>query len=398
MPAEWPIVGLGEVLKPVKRPVAVESDAEYRMLGIRWYGNGAFLKDSKSGSEIAARRLNAVEPGDITYSKLFAWKGSFAVVPEACRGAVASSEFPTYVADASRLLPEYFALWAGRDEIWDAANDMSTGTTAGSRNRLAPEDFLELGMELPSVDLQKKIISSVETVRVAEASFRREALASMRAHYCARRALIERSGGEPIALSEVVTGIEGGKSPRCLDRPPVEEEFGVLKVSAIRDGLFRPDEAKALPPGIEPWQQVVEAGDLLYSRANTSTLVGALCRVAVGNPRLLLCDKTMRITIDEERLDPDYLVEAMGVPSAREHLELMAGGTSDSMKNISQTAYLETEINLQPLELQRSVVRRLGALRRVSSDALRVADRLGRMRTALVEELLAGSRPVPSAG
>ena len=91
----WPLVTLGDVLSRVKRPVKLQPSVSYRSIGIRWYGAGVFEKPAQPGSKIAAKTLYAVEPGDVMYSRLFGWKGSFGVAKAQHEGAVASNEFPT---------------------------------------------------------------------------------------------------------------------------------------------------------------------------------------------------------------------------------------------------------------------------------------------------------------
>lgn len=384
----WRTVRLADVLEPVKRPVKLEPGSLYATLGVRWYGNGAFVKAPVPGSTIAAKTLNQVRAGDVVYSKLFAWKGSFALIAAELDGVVASTEFPTYIARRTELLPEFFELWASRADVWTDADNASTGTTANSRNRLAPEQFLDMEMELPSLAEQFNMVSAVASVDRAIRAHARRGAAARRAHCAAREELIESTNFDRVLLREIITSVKGGKSPKCLDRPPVGDEFGVLKVSAIRDGHFRPDEAKALPRGIAPAAASVQEGDLLYSRANTSALVGAMSRADRDYPRLLLCDKTMRVTVDEDTVDPDFLVEAVGTSSPREHIETMAGGTSDSMKNISQDAFLETEVALPALDRQCRIVASLKALRRVAAAAEIRTAALRACRGALVEDLL----------
>lgn len=381
MSGAWRTVRLADVLLPVKRQVRLDLDEHYSTLGVRWYGNGAFSKPAVPGSAIAAKTLNEVHEGDVVYSKLFAWKGSFGVVPASLHGLVASTEFPTYRAHERELLPEFFAIWASRPEVWAEADNASTGTTANSRNRLAPEQFLDMEMDLPTLDEQSRMVAAIAVVDRAGHAYERHALA-------AREDLIEATDFERVALIDIVTSVKGGKSPKCLDRPPVGDEYGVLKVSAIRDGQFRPQEAKTLPPDIPPAAASVHKGDLLYSRANTSALVGAMCRAERDYPHLLLCDKTMRLTVDDAAVMPDFLVEAVGTSAAREHIETMAGGTSDSMKNISQEAFLETEVALPPLDYQSRLVATLQTLRRVAVAADRKRATVQRLRAALVEDLL----------
>jgi len=364
---------------------------------VRWYGNGVFGKSPQLGSSIAAKSLNQVEPGDVVYSKLFAWKGSFGVVTSALPPMVASTEFPTYTPRPERLLAGFFEIWASRPEIWGLAADASTGTTANSRNRFSTEDFLDLEIELPPLAEQHAIVEATDRGIAAISAWTRELMAATRAQAVARLALIENSSHERVPMEELVTGVRGGKSPQCLSRRPVDGEYGVLKVSAIRQGEFRSAEAKALPDDAPRWDGALHAGDLVYSRANTTSLVGVMCRVERDHPHLLLCDKTMRVTVDPLKLDPHFLVEAVATPSAREHIEMMAGGTSASMKNISQGDYLETEIPLPPLDEQKWKAALLGQLKASAVAAQQRIDQTRRLQGAIVEDLVTGVRRAPDA-
>jgi type I restriction enzyme S subunit len=258
------------------------------------------------------------------------------------------------------------------------------------------DHFVEFEIDLPGLDEQRAIVDTLATVEAAAAACRRESKAATNAHRILRDDIIEAADWERVELRNLVQGIKGGKSPRCHDRRPLPGEWGVLKVSAIRDGVFRPEEAKALPVDIDAFTgAVVMPGDLLYSRANTAELVGAMCRVKGEHARLLLCDKTIRVLPRIDLVDPDYLVEAVGTAGAREQIEVAAGGTSDSMRNISQAAYLDIEIALPPIARQRDIARTLGALRLVGASAQREADRLRALRDALGEEFITGARPAP---
>jgi type I restriction enzyme, S subunit len=160
---EWETVPLADVLERVSRPVALQTETEYTPLGVRWYGEGVFQKEKQLGSKIAAKTLYQVEPGDVVYSRLFPWKGSFGVVDAAHAAGVVSNEFPTY-RPSPDLLPEFFVVWASQPRIWSLAEVMSSGTTANSRFRLSEESFLMLEIDLPPIDEQRRIVGAVSAV------------------------------------------------------------------------------------------------------------------------------------------------------------------------------------------------------------------------------------------
>ncbi|MCS6303764.1 MAG: hypothetical protein H8K07_08870 [Nitrospira sp.] len=164
---------------------------------------------------------------------------------------------------------------------------------------------------------------------------------------------------ECVPMRGLLEGIEAGKSIQTSERLATDEELAVLKVSAISWTEFRPNEAKAIGAVYKPEDRHrVRAGDIIVSRANTIELVGAVVRVDRDYPFRLLSDKTLRLVVNEKLVDPDYLVQALRMPEAREHIEQNATGTSDSMRNISQEALRATPVRLPSLTIQRQIAKR----------------------------------------
>jgi type I restriction enzyme S subunit len=159
-------------------------------------------------------------------------------------------------------------------------------------------------------------------------------------------------------FGDLLSRIQAGWSPSCSDRPKEGEEYGVLKVSACSWGKFLADENKALParsevpPGIE-----VRAGDFLISRANTVELVARSVVVGECPDKLLLSDKTLRLT-PLQGLNAHFLNLANLGPDSRRHYEAEASGTSASMRNVSQEVIRALPLLLPPkLEQDRIVAR-----------------------------------------
>jgi type I restriction enzyme S subunit len=182
-------------------------------------------------------------------------------------------------------------------------------------------------------------------------------------------------------VGEVLLGIQSGKSVKTKERPVQPGEQGILKVSAVTWGVFRPEENKAILDGYDPGDCPRPMhGDLLISRANTRDLVGAPVLVEGNHPNLLLSDKLLRLLPDENRVERRYLAYALRSAAARRHFEGRAGGTSGSMTNVTQEDIRSVPLVLPPLTEQRRI-----------ADILDKADAIRRKRkeaVALTEELL----------
>ena len=157
-------------------------------------------------------------------------------------------------------------------------------------------------------------------------------------------------------VGAVLKGIVSGKSIQTLERPVQGDEFGILKVSAVTWGAFRPAENKALPASYDPKDCPRPMdGDILISRANTRELVGAPVMVQGNYPQLLLSDKLLKLIPDETVIDARYLVRALRSPSASTHFYKCAGGSSGSMTNITQSDIRTAPIYLPTLPEQRRI-------------------------------------------
>lgn len=193
-----------------------------------------------------------------------------------------------------------------------------------------------------------------------------------------------------ISLGKVLEGIDAGKSPDCPDRPASPEEWGVLKVSAVRHEGFLPRENKVLlRSSLANPSHEVRDGDLLITRANTYELVGLTCVVEHPPPRLLLCDKTLRLRLCSEVM-PFYIFFASQMPYVRRQIEIHATGSSGSMKNISQNAIRNLRFLLPPWAEQRRIVERIRAVDGRIDDERAESRKLRLIKQGLMEDLLTG--------
>ncbi|HGS4674523.1 MULTISPECIES: restriction endonuclease subunit S [Vibrio] len=279
---------IGDFALQIDRYEPVESGQVYRMLGMRSKIGGPFIRETKSGSEISAAKLNKVKAGDFIYSRLFAWQGSFGLVPEVMDGCYVSNEFPLYELDTSKVIPEYLVYWFGLPHVQKMVEADCSGSTPGTRNRFKEIFFERLDIELPSIEQQKSIVKSIQLLeqkRSAVIDLRSTVLADAQAMLSsAFHKIIEGAVYKPMsAVAPIV---------RRQIEITVDGEYPELGARSFGKGIFH----KPTLIGAElDWQKLytVHSGDLVLS--NIKAWEGAIAAAGdkdhgrVGSHRYITC-------------------------------------------------------------------------------------------------------------
>ena len=200
------------------------------------------------------------------------------------------------------------------------------------------------------------------------------------------------AGWEWTRLGELVLNSGAGWSPSCEPRPRQGDEWGVLKVSAVSWGEFKPDENKALPENLAPRpEHEVAIGDFLISRANTAELVARSVVVESCPDRLMLSDKIVRLKLSQF-VDGRFINITNACAQARDYYARVAGGTSSSMKNVSREQILNLVVPLPPLAEQHRIVAKVDELMalcdRLEADLIDARTRQARLADTLIDAAL----------
>jgi restriction endonuclease S subunit len=157
------MVPLGEVLTPAGEPHRVETERSYPNLGIYSFARGCFGKPPIDGNLTSAPTLYRVRSGQFIYSRLFAFEGAYAVVPDELDGAFVSNEFPCFDVQRERVLPRYLRWMFSLPRVWAALAEGSKGM-GDRRKRVHPEQLLAFQAPLPPLEEQRRIVARLDAV------------------------------------------------------------------------------------------------------------------------------------------------------------------------------------------------------------------------------------------
>jgi type I restriction enzyme S subunit len=380
MKASWPRVRLGKVLRQIERAEPVDANRIYRLFGVRWYGQGLFVREEKIGAEIAANRLYSVQPGDFVYNRLFAWKGSFAVAGAESSGAYVSNEFPCFATEATRLDP-YFLLWVFRQErAWTEVLGLSTGATPTSRNRLNESVFLAMEIPLPPLAEQRRVVARIEELatQIHEArALRQQTAAEAEALVSARSAVLFRETSERgVVPLESIAFLERGKFSH---RPRNDPRFfgGSHAWIQIR-------EIESAEKIIRHWTETLNDEGLAISKKFTRGTVLISIAATIGSVGILdfdccVPDSIVAIT-PRDGTDSEFVYHYLRY--LRSHLEEIA--PQSAQKNINLQILAQLPIPKLSASEQRRIVAELDGLQ-ATVDELR---RLQVETTAELDALL----------
>jgi type I restriction enzyme S subunit len=168
-----------------------------------------------------------------------------------------------------------------------------------------------------------------------------------------------------------VESIKSGWSAKGQSYPCQAGEKGVLKISAVTSGTFKPSENKFVDTEIIPEGKNLlfpNEGDLLFSRANTRELVAATCIVTESREDVFLPDKLWKIKTLENELLPEFLHFMVQQPKFKDRLTSQATGTSGSMLNISKAKFEESLAIYPPIEKQLEFKKLFWKLNKINSS------------------------------
>jgi type I restriction enzyme S subunit len=355
----WPVASLGDVVQINPRVGIERASAD---LPVSFVPMAAVCEHTGSFVSSDVRPFGQVSKGfpifaenDVLFAKITPCmeNGKAAIARNLENGTGAGSTEFFVLRPTDRILSEYVFHFIRRTSFRAACKANFTGSAGQQR---VPKSFLEkVAIPLPPLDEQRRIVGLLD--RAAE--IRRRADAARVKARAIIPALFLDTFGDPatnpkgwpvVELGDVITRITGGKN---IEAGNGTSQYRIMKVSAVTSGIFKAHESKPAPDDHIPAEDHhVRPGDFLFSRANTSELVGAVAIADDVPAGLLLPDKIWRIEWTPARMEPRFAYSLLRSSEIRRIFAVIGSGTSGSMKNISQTKLVRVPIPLPPRPIQ----------------------------------------------
>ncbi len=239
-----------------------------------------------------------------------------------------------------------------RYALKDAISAMLKFTRGSTMKHVNRGDFLGTKIPLPPLATQKKIAAVLEKADQLRKDCHQM---EQELNSLAQSVFIDMfgdpvtnpKGWEVCTLSNVVESIQGGKSPKCESRPAMNNEWGILKLSAVSGGLYRPEQNKAILVDTLPNPDIeLKQGDLLFTRKNTYELVGACAYVRETPEQLMLPDLIFRFQMPQKL--KVYLWGLFNNQSFKLKVRGLASGAAGSMPNIAKSKLYDLTLPLPP--------------------------------------------------
>ena len=199
-----------------------------------------------------------------------------------------------------------------------------------------------------------------------------------------------------VFVGDVIEELGQGWSPKCCNEPSINDnEWAVIKTTAIQPCSFIENENKKLPENLEPRQKhELKAGDILITRAGPKIRVGVCCLIKKVRPRLINCDKAYRIVLRKSIINAQYFEYVINSPTCVRKIDELKTGISDSGVNLTQNRFFDLQIPLPHLPEQQRIVEEIETrLSQAVAAETRIAEALQKteaLRQSILKKAFSG--------
>lgn len=368
---------LGEVLQPASAAVSVEPEGEYPIAGIYSFGRGLIRRPTIRGSETSYATLSRLRAGQLAMSKLNAWEGALAVVPEEFEGSYVSPEYPVFEIDSDQADPAYLAhlvTWPG---LWERL------TPRGSmvrRKRTNPSTLLATRAPLPDLGEQRRIAARLDSAfmkleAVRSARVRTDALRTALTDRLLSDSGVETSLGEFLAPHDDVVNVIP------------TEKYNTAGILSYGRGLFARPRIQGSETSYKRYNKI-HTGQFVYSKL--FGWEGALAVVPPEFDGFYMSHEFPSFTVRESRADVSYVGHLARWARLHERLSGKGTGMGSRRQRINPGRLMSTTIPLPSLPEQRRIVNLLNKAVRSEQSAKAQAAEMQAFQSTLLDAAFGG--------
>lgn len=377
------VLALRDCLVPISRRVSVCPDATYPLLGVRLDGKGPFLRETVCGGQTSATSLYRVEAGDFVYSRLFAWRGAFGVVPEELSGCYVSSEFPTFRVVGDVLDISYLNYWFQLPRTLRKVFEDCTGSTPLTRNRYKENFFLSLEIPLPPIADQQRFVAYIDAL--AEKIDQVETL---------QRQVLQLAGNLPSSLHAFHSSkrvIRLGSMLQLDERRVTispDASYPQVGIRAFGEGLFPKNGVQGSATTYRYFHELYTGAVVL------SQVKGWEGAVAVCPPTLdgwFVSPEYRTFRCDTNIVLPEYMAMLVPTPWFWSKLANLSRGLGGRRERTRPAMFLNLEIEMPDLAAQGEALRSLAVLPDVRNLQTQTAAQLDALMPAVLDKAFMGA-------
>ena len=378
---------------------------DVRLIQLADIGDGAY----RNRSERFLTHRKAIElgctfldKGDVLIARMPDPLGRACIFPGDKKKSVTVVDVAIVRSSNSEFNHRWLMYFINAPDFRTAVASLQSGST---RKRISRGNLAHIALPVPPHEQQNRIVAEIEkqfsrldeavaNLKRVKANLKRYKTAVLKAAVEGKLASSDPGNWTRLNLGAVVTAIEAGKSFKCEERFPISREVGVVKVSAVTWGIFDEEESKTCLDSarVEP-RYFIQAGDFLFSRANTIELVGACVIAQKVTRNLMLSDKILRFRFSNLVL-PQWVLYWLRSDIGRKEIQRLATGNQESMRNIGQDRIRQIEFALPGLDEQQRVVaeveRHLSVIEELEATVEANLKRADRLRQSILSQAFSG--------
>lgn len=371
IPDDWGVESIGRLMTPVKKKAG---EGQYQVLSIT-AGKGFVSQAEKFGKDISGKQYaqyTVIKNGDFSYNK-----GNSKTYAQGCiylledwEEAAVPNVFNSFRPKSKKIIPEYYKhLFINGYLNKQLYRYINSGVRNDGLLNLYDEDFYSCLLPVPPSIEQSKIaeilthcdkVISLKQQLIEEKKKQKKWLMQNLLDPDSRVRLPGFEGDwKQGVIADAICELVAGTSVNSIDEETdySKEFMFVLKTSAISNGNLDLTQIKQVI--YDDYTRVscqLSKDCLLISRMNTPALVGACAYSDTEIGNIFLPDRLWKaMPSNNEVINMKWLNYVLNQKSYKDIIRKNAGGTSNSMKNISQDNFLRIPLSYPSVEEQTAI-------------------------------------------